>query len=158
MNTHMASRFSRWTRKAEAGYTVVVQGVYYTVLLFIMFGLIYDIGNAGYVATIANNAARLAAQDAAKNIDYDAFLIDQEIRLSADAVTRAQDLVNGIAGGAVHVDSVTISHLATRDVIMVHARAIARMPVLGSLFGVTSVAIPVDAYAEPAYGISEEGQ
>ena len=36
--------------------------------------------------------------------------------------------------------------------------AIAALPVLGSLFGLNSVTIPVEAYAEPAYGLSQEGQ
>jgi hypothetical protein len=158
MNTHLQNCLTTLRRKAESGYTVLVQGIYYSVLLFVFLGLIYDIGNAGYVATIANNAARLAAQDAAKNIDMDAFLNEQEIRLSPDALERAQTLVNGMAGGGVHINSVSISQLAARDVIVVNASAVARMPILGSLFGLGSVNVPVAAYAEPAYGISQEGQ
>ena len=149
---------TRWTVKVESGFTVAVQAVYYTVILFVFFALIFDFGNAGYVATVANNAARLAAQDAAKNIDQNAFLNSQEIRLAPNALARAQDLVNNATGGIVHVTSVSISHLVLRDVIEVKASAVAQMPVLGSLFGIGSVTFPVQAYGEPAYGIDEEGQ
>jgi hypothetical protein len=148
----------RYGRKAESGYTVTVQAIYYTVLLFMFFALIYDFGNAGYVATTATNAARLAAQDAAKNIDRDAFINNQEVRLSADALTRAQELVGDSTNGQVSVTSVTINHLSTRDVIGVYASATAAMPVLGSLFGIGSVTFPIQAFAEPAYGIDQEGQ
>jgi hypothetical protein len=153
-----SKQMDRRLNKVEAGYTVTIQAVYYTVLLFVFFALIYDIGNAGFVATIANNAARLAAQDAAKNIDPQAFIDNQEIRLSADALTRAQDMVDGITNGKLTLSSVAIRRQSTRDVIEVRGDAVADMPVLGSLFGLQSVTIPVEAYAEPAYGISEEGQ
>lgn len=145
-------------KKAESGYTVTVQAIYYTVLLFIFFALIFDFGNAGYVATVATNAARLAAQDAAKNVDQEAFINYQEVRLSADALARAQELVGDSTKGQVIVNSVAINHLSTRDVIAVYASATAAMPVLGSLFGIGSITFPVQAFAEPAYGIDQEGQ
>jgi hypothetical protein len=156
---------NRWRRtikhcgkRAESGYTVAVQAIYYTVLLFIFFALIFDFGNAGYVATVATNAARLAAQDAAKNVDQEAFINNQEVRLSADALARAQELVSDSTKGQVKVNSVAINHLSTRDVIAVYASATAAMPVLGSLFGIGSITFPVQAFAEPAYGINQEGQ
>ena len=145
-------------KRAESGYTVTVQAIYYTVLLFIFFALIFDFGNAGYVATVATNAARLAAQDAAKNVDQEAFINNQEVRLSADALARAQELVSDSTNGQVSVTSVAINHLSTRDVIAVYASATAAMPVLGSLFGIGSISFPVQAFAEPAYGIDQEGQ
>jgi hypothetical protein len=142
----------------ESGYTVTVQAIYYTMLLFMFFALIFDFGNAGYVATVATNSARLAAQDAAKNVDQEAFINDQEIRLSPDALTRAQELVSSATKGQVTVTEVTINHLATRDVIAVYASATAQMPVLGSLFGLGAITFPIQAFAEPAYGIDQEGQ
>ena len=147
-------------KKAESGYTVTVQAIYYTVLLFMFFALIFDFGNAGYVATVATNAARLAAQDAAKNIDADAFINNQEVRLSADALERAQELVNDATDGRVKVTEVTKNYIEARgvDVIAVYASATAAMPVLGSLFGIGSITFPVQAFAEPAYGINQEGQ
>jgi hypothetical protein len=150
--------WSKGRYRLESGYTVTIQAVYYTVLLFIFFALIFDMGNVGFVFTIASNSARMAAQDAAKNIDLDAFINSQEIRLRPDALDRAQQMVNGMTGGKVSVTELTINHLQTRDVITVKVSAVADMPVLGSLFGLHSVTIPLDAYAEPAYGISAEGQ
>jgi hypothetical protein len=147
-----------YVKMVESGYTVTVQAIYYTMLLFMFFALIFDFGNAGYVATVATNSARLAAQDAAKNVDQEAFINDQEIRLSPDALTRAQELVSSATKGQVTVTEVTINHLATRDVIAVYASATAQMPVLGSLFGLGAITFPIQAFAEPAYGIDQEGQ
>ncbi len=147
-----------WRVAIESGYTVTVQAIYYTVMLFMFFALIYDFGGAGYVATVGNEAARLAAQDAAKHIDQQAFLNTQEVRLSNDALQRAQQLVNSATAGNVQITSITINHLATRDVIAVYGTAKANMPVLGSLFGMPPIYFPIAAFAEPAYGINQEGQ
>jgi hypothetical protein len=148
----------RWRVKAEAGFTVSIQIIYYTVILFVFFALIYDFGNAGYVATIATNSARLAAQDAAKNIDPDAFINNQEVRLGPDALVQAQTMVADATGGRVKVTDIAVNRLDARDVIAVYASATAEMPVLGSLFGIGSITFPVQAFAEPAYGINQEGQ
>jgi hypothetical protein len=157
MKTTSCASARPW-RRAESGYTVTVQAVYYISLLFLFFALIYDFGNAGYIYTITSNAARLAAQDAAKNIDEEAFFNDQEIRLNEDALTRAQAVADGITGGRMTVNTVEISRLAERDVIVVRGQAVVDLPVLGAVLGLTSVTIGVDGYAEPAYGINEEGQ
>ena len=76
-------------RLEESGYTVTVQAIYYVFVLYLFFALIYDFGQAGYVFTVASNAARMAAQDAAKNIDEDIFVIDQEVRF----VSRPKQIV-----------------------------------------------------------------
>ena len=149
---------SQLRRKAESGFDVTIQAIYYILLLFIFFALIFDFGSAGFAATSGNEAMRMAAQDAAKNIDEMAFLNDQEVRLNNDALDRAQDLVTGMTDGNVTVTSVSISRLNTRDVIVVQGTAAADLPVLGSLFGMAPLSIQVEAYAEPAYGISQEGQ
>ena len=158
MNANPQSSFKLWRRRAESGFDISIQAIYYVSSLFLFFALIYDIGGAGYLYTVASNVTRLAAQDAAKNLDVDAFLNNQEVRLSADALIRAQDLVTGMTEGQVSVTSVSISRQQERDVIMVRAAVTARMPVLGSVFGMHSLVIPVEGYAEPAYGIDEEGQ
>ncbi len=158
MNGNKTSFTAALKRMAESGYTVAFQSIYYTILLFIFFALIFDFGNVGYAYTVTSNAARLAAQDAAKNIDPEAFINDQEIRLGANAIERAQELVSGMTDGKLQVTELTISRLDRRDVIIVRAMSYASLPVLSSLFGMQPVPIPVSAYAEPAYGISEEGQ
>lgn len=158
MNRPDTDRLRRWKRIAETGYTVAFQSIYYTMLIFVFFALIYDFGNVGYVYTITSNAARAAAQDAAKNVDTDWFKSTQQIRLRPDALTRAQTIVSDFADGKIVVTALEISHLNTRDVIMLSAQAKANLPILSTLFGMGPVSIPVHAYAEPAYGINEEGQ
>ncbi len=145
-------------RKAESGFTVTIQALYYTIILFMFFALIYDFGNVGYVQSIGGNAVRVAAQDAAKDIDPLVFLETQEIRLAGGATGRAQTVVNGLTGNRVRIDSVSVNSLQTRDVIIVRATATANLPVIGSLFGFSTIDIPLEAYAEPAFGIEEEGQ
>lgn len=145
-------------RQAESGFTITIQAIYYVFLLFFFFALVYDFGNVGYVQSIASNAVRVAAQDAAKEIDVQFFLDTQEVRLSNDALSRAQAVVNGMTGGKVIVNSVSVNRLQFRDVIVVQATATAQMPVIGSVFGINAVTMPVEAFAEPAFGISFEGQ
>ncbi len=147
-----------WVRQAESGLSVTIQGIYYILLLFTFFAVVYDIGNAGYVATISTNAVRVAAQDAAKHIDELTFIETQEVRLSPDALGRAQDVVNGLTGGKVAILQVKVTSLQKHDVIMILGHAHAALPVMGAVFGIDDVIIPVEAYAEPAYGISLEGQ
>lgn len=156
--THLNRILRPIFHKAESGFTVTIQALYYVLLLFAFFALIYDFGNVGYVQSIASNAVRVAAQDAAKDIDPLVFLDTQEVRLSSGALGRAQDVVNGMTGGLVHVDSISVNSLEKRDVIVVKGTATADLPVIGSLFGFSTINIPLEAYAEPAYGISEEGQ
>jgi hypothetical protein len=162
MNTSKCPRarttLAEWRRRAESGFNVTIQSIYYVFLLFIFLALVFDFGNVGYVSSIASSAAFVAAQDAAKNIDVDAFIEHQEIRLNANALSRAQDIVSGMTDGHVTVSDVSISHLRTRDVIVVRGTAVAALPLLNTVFNMATVSIPIEAYAEPAYGISEEGQ
>ena len=156
----IANRSRFWVRAsgAEAGYTVIFQATYYTFILFMLMGFIFDFGGVGYAIAIASNATRLAAQDAAKNIDVQQYIDDQEIRLSADAEQVARDMVSGLTSGQVNVTSVAVNKLATRDVIVVQAEATVDLPILGTLFGLGDISIPFEAYAEPAFGVGEEGQ
>jgi hypothetical protein len=158
MNPHTRSILKAWRRSAESGFDISIQTIYYVAALFLFFALIYDIGGAGYVYTVASNAARIAAQDAAKNLDLGAFLDGQEVRLSPDALVRAQELIAGLTEGEATITALSISRQQERDVIIVRASIMARLPVLGSVFGLHAIPISVEGYAEPAYGIDEEGQ
>ena len=143
----------------ERGYTVTFQATYYVFLLFMFVGFIYDLGGLGISVSVASKATRLAAQEAAKKIDYQTFIDTQQIRLNhADAVTAANNTVAGLTAGKVQVTSVTFNGLATRDVVVVHSRATAKLPILGSVFGIAPVTFDVEAYGEPAFGIASEGQ
>lgn len=145
-------------RRAERGYTVSFQATYYVFLLFMFAGFIFDFGGLGLAVSVAGNASRLAAQDAAKNIDLQTYFDTQEVRLNGDAQAVAQSLVSDMTGGRVQVTSVSVNHLATRDVIVVRAATRAAMPILGSVFGFAPVNVAVEAQAEPAFGIAAEGQ
>jgi hypothetical protein len=149
-----------WLRErgVESGYTIIFQATYYTFILFMLMGFIFDFGGVGYAIAIANNATRLAAQDAAKNIDVQRYIDDQEIRLNGDAEQVARDMVSGLTGGQVQVTGVSVNKMTTRDVITVQAQATVGLPILGTLFGLGDITIPVEAYAEPAFGVGEEGQ
>ena len=153
-----SSNLRKWRIRAESGLVVTIQAIYYVLLLFAMFALVYDFGAVSYAASIAANSVRVAAQDAAKNIDEEAFINYQTIRLSNDALARAQDVVDGMSGGNVHVTSISITSLKRHEVITIQAQATVELKVLGSLIGLNQATVPVEAYAEPAYGISEEGQ
>ncbi len=158
MNRHFNGFLRKNWRRSESGYTVTFQAVYYTVMLFMFFALIYDFGNVGYAFSVTSNVARLAAQDAAKDIDTSTFINDQQIRLKSDALARAQNYVDGMTNGRMKITSLTINHLNTRDVLVLQAYTTADVPVLHSLFGLAPVTLWISAYAEPAYGISREGQ
>ena len=145
-------------RKAESGFTVTIQGIFYIFLLFMFLAFVFDFGNVGYLVSIATTSMRVAAQDSAKNIDMETFIDTQEIRLAPDALAQAQQEVSDMAGGAVNVTQVAVNHQVTYDVIVVRGNVNCPLPLLGSVFGLQSVIVPVEAYAEPAYGISEEGQ
>lgn len=144
--------------KAESGFTVTIQAVFYIFLLFIFLAFVFDFGLVGNLYSIATASMKVAAQDAAKNIDTTDFANTQEIRLSADALAVAQQEVSDMSGGKVQVLSLRISHLDTRDVIVITGHVDCPLPLLRSLFGLQMLIVPVQAYAEPAYGIDQEGQ
>lgn len=145
-------------KKLEAGYTITFQAIIYVFLLFAFLSFVYDFGYAGYMTSIATAAMRAAAQDAAKNIDVDLFADQQEIRLADDALDRARQVASDTSGGKVQVLSAEVSHLDTRDVIVLTGHVDVDLHLLGSIFGLKTIIIPIQAYAEPAYGINQEGQ
>ncbi len=69
-------------RRAEAGFSTLMQGLFYVVLLWMCFGLIYDIGGAVLASTRLRSAASLADQDGAKMVDTTHYQRFQEWRLS----------------------------------------------------------------------------
>ena len=142
----------------ESGYTTIFQATFYTYILFMFLGFVFDFGGVGYGIAIGSNATRLAALDAAKNIDVQHYIDEQGIRLNGNAEQSARDLVNGLTGGKVSVISVSVHDVSAHNVIMVESRATIALPILGSLFGLGPVTIPFMAYAEPAFGIGQEGQ
>ncbi len=158
MFTDVRSKVTAFRLKAESGYTITIQAVFYTFLLFIFLAFVFDFGLVGNLYSIATASMKVAAQDAAKNIDTTVFATTQQIRLSNGALGIAQQEVTNMSGGKVQVLSLYVSHLATRDVIVITGHVDCPLPLLGSLFGLKMIIVPVQAYAEPAYGINQEGQ
>ena len=152
------AELNRLRLKAESGFTVTIQAIFYIFLLFMFLAFVFDFGLVGYMTSNATSAMRVAAQDAAKNIDEETFINTQEIRLAPDALTVAQQEVTNMTGGSVQVTGLRVSPLETYDVIVVEGSVQCPLPLLGSVFGLQAVVVPLQAYAEPAYGINEEGQ
>ena len=152
------AHLNRLWLKAESGYTVTIQAIFYIFLLFMFLAFVFDFGLVGYMTSIATSSMRVAAQDAAKNIDVETFINTQEIRLAPDALAQAQQTVSNMSGGSVQVTQVVVNHQITYDAIVVQGKVNCPLPLLGSVFGLQAVVVPVQAYAEPAYGISQEGQ
>lgn len=158
MITERSIRTNSVRLKVESGYTITIQAIFYIFLLFIFLAFVFDFGLVGYLYSIATASMKVAAQDAAKNIDTTVFVNTQQIRLSDGALGIAQQEVTNMSGGKVQVLSLYVSHLATRDVIVITGHVDCPLPLLGSLFGLKMIIVPVQAYAEPAYGINQEGQ
>ena len=158
MVNDVRSKITGFRHKIESGYTITIQAVFYTFLLFIFLAFVFDFGLVGYLYSIATASMKVAAQDAAKNIDTTYFANTQQIRLTDGALGIAQQEVTNMSGGKVQVLSLYVSHLTTRDVIVITGHVDCPLPLLGSLFGLKMIIVPVQAYAEPAYGISQEGQ
>ena len=156
--TELSRGLNRLRLKAESGFTVTIQAIFYIFLLFMFLAFVFDFGLVGYMTSNATSSMRVAAQDAAKNIDTETFINTQEIRLAPDALTTAQTEVTNMSGGTVNVTNVSVRTLNTYDVIVVQGSVRCPLPLLGSVFGLQAVVVPVQAYAEPAYGISKEGQ
>jgi hypothetical protein len=152
------AELNRLRLKAESGFTVTMQAIFYIFLLFMFVAFVFDFGLVGYMTSIATSSMRVAAQDAAKNIDVETFINTQQIRLAPNALAVAQQEVLNMSGGSVQVTAVVVNHQNTYDAIVVQGNVHCPLPLLGSLFGLQAVVVPVQAYAEPAYGISREGQ
>lgn len=143
--------------RAEGGFSTLIQGLFYVVLLWMCFGLIYDIGGAVLASTRLRSAAFLAAQDGAKMVDTLHYQRFQEWRLSQRAVGRAMQVFDGATQGMNANAYVAVVTQGRRDMVVVTARAPVRMRILGN-FGVPDIELRADAFAELTYGISGEGQ
>ena len=152
-------------KQAESGVTITIQAIYYIFILFLFFALIYDFGHVAYTASAGRSVAQMAANYAAKAVDYSVFLTNQEVRLNEDGARKgAEEYVNVIAPshGAPLIDldpgSPKVVSVGARDLIKVEGTVKARTPFLGYLFGINDITINVEGYAEAAFGVGSEGQ
>jgi hypothetical protein len=156
-------------RRAENGFGVAVQTIWYSILLFGMMGFVYDMGNVVYVQQVAQNSVIIAADELTKDIDRERFIRYQEVSLRNVNVASAQAVVDGLTSrnlgntGRVVVTSAQLDSTTyyPKSVVVVAATATAHLPVLSALTqmpynGPMSVSIVVNASAEPAFGIDGE--
>jgi hypothetical protein len=156
-------------RQAEHGFGMSIQTIWYSLLLFMMLGLVYDMGNVVYVQQVAQNSVIIAANELTKNIDQDRLIRYQEVKLTGVNAGAAQTIVDNLAernfgsNGIVNVTNAYVDDTSyyPRSVVVVQASAIARMPVLSALTqlpynGPLNVTLNVQASAQPAFGIDGE--
>ena len=125
--TQQNSATKHLRHRAEGGFSTLIQGLFYVVLLWMCFGLVYDIGGAVLASTRLRSAAFLAAQDGAKMVDTTHYQRFQEWRLSNRAVTRAMQVFDGATQGMNANAYVAVVTQGPRDMVIVTARAPVRM-------------------------------
>ena len=123
-------------------------------LLIVIIGMAYDLSNVAIAQTMAQNAADLAAQEAAKQIDVPHFLAHQQVILAPDALAVANATAAGMTDGRMIVRSLRLLDGGRR--IYLEGEVRVKMLIL-PLIGISEVRREVRAVAEPAFGIQQEG-
>ncbi len=166
MRNTMKIRLPQLVRQAECGVDTMFAGMWYTVLLFVMFVVLMEFGNTMYTTSSAYNAARAAAQDAAKKVDRDEFLQNQVVVLnSGSAEAIARDTFENIYT-SLPLSLVVIAHPDATNMRYVEVAVEIEFtyPILNSLLGngfgtlVGNSTAKISAFAEPAFGIDDEQQ
>ncbi len=141
-------------RNNEQGQSFVVMLLVILPVLLLILGLAYDLGNVAAGVTIAQNAADLAAQEAGKLVDADYFITWQEVRLRPEAALVAQQVADGMTGGAFAVDWVHVEG----NLVVVEGRVGVRTPFLGAFLGIERVVRPVQGVSEAVHGAEMSGE
>ncbi len=146
-------RVAHWVRRIESGFAVNVQGMFFVVLLWMIFGLVYDVGNLAYQSSVLRSAVFAAAQDGAKFVDPVSFRRDQRLTLQDRYAHRAEQVLREHLAGAPGLSYTIRSSRSARNQVYVHveARITTPMPVLGS-FGLAPVTLEAAATAEAISG------
>ena len=151
--------FQKLVRKCEQGFAVTIQGIWYTYLLFMMLALVYDFGRVVYIRSIGYNAARAAAQEAAKNVDTNVWIRTQEVVLAGSASGAARAKFWEITNGQGTITNVVQRpNGPKRYVIEVDADLHTHLPIMEGVFGMPPITLHIKAFAEPVYGIDAELQ
>ena len=152
--------FQKLVRKCEQGFSVTIQGIWYTYLLFFLLALVYDFGRVVYIHSIGYNAARAAAQEAGKYVDTNTWIKTQQIVLdetASEAAASAKFLDITHNQGAITKVEARPNGLK-RYVIEVDADLHTHLPIMEAVFGMPPITLHIVAFAEPAYGIDAELQ
>jgi uncharacterized membrane protein len=136
----------------ERGQSLVVMLLLLVPVLVLIIGLVHDLGNVAAAQTIAQDAADLAVQDAAKQIDLDHYLATQEILLAPDALAIASWWVDQATGGQMQV----LSLYATESDVVLEGQVTVRTRFLDTI-GIPVIHRRVVAVARPRFGAQGEG-
>jgi hypothetical protein len=137
----------------ERGQSITVMLILLIPLLVLVIGLVYDLGNVAAAQTIAQDAADLAAQDAAKQIDAEHFAATQEVILSPDALWYASFWVDYMTGGAMDVTNL---YTTPDGQVVLEGQVTVRTRLLG-MIGLPAIRRRVVAVARPRFGAQKEG-
>jgi Flp pilus assembly protein TadG len=142
----------RVLRRAESGFGVTAQGIFYMVLLWMLFGFVFDLGNVLYVSARLRSSVFAAAQDAAKRVDPDVFEREQRLALMPDAAAHARNYVVSTAPDFLRaVDAQVVTRANNYVYVQVDASASVPMYVLG-VFNVPPAQLSARARAEAVSG------
>ena len=140
--------------RQERGQSFIVMLVIVLPLLLLVFAVTYDLGNVAVGVTAAQNAADLAAHEAAKMVDVDHFAGGaEEVRLRPEAGTVAQIVADDMTGGAFRVDAVYVEG----QMVIVEGHLTTRTPFLHTFLGedFESITRRVRGAYRAEYGINE---
>ncbi len=136
----------------ERGQSLVVMLLLLVPVLVLVIGLVHDLGNVAAAQTIAQDAADLAVQDAAKQIDLAHYQTTQEILLAPDALTVASWWVDYATSGQMQV----LNLYATEGDIVLEGQVTVRTNFLDAI-GIPVIHRRVVAVARPRFGAQGEG-
>jgi hypothetical protein len=140
--------------RAESGFGVTAQGIFYVLLLWMLFGFVFDLGNVLYVSARLRSSVFAAAQDAAKRVDPDVFEREQRLALLPDSASYARDYVVATAPDYLRaVDAQVVTRANNYVYVQVEASANVPMYVL-SVFNVPPAQLSAQARAEAVSGAS----
>jgi hypothetical protein len=137
----------------ERGQSIVLTLLLLIPILVLVIGLVYDLGNVAAAQTVAQDAADLAAQDAAKQIDVQHFLETQEVILAPDAVWVAAWWVDDMTAGRRQLLQL---YTTAQGQIVLQGEVAVETRFLG-VVGISVVRRQVVAIARPRFGAQNEG-
>jgi len=137
----------------ERGQSIVVMLLLLIPILVLVIGLVYDLGNVAAAQVIAQDAADLAVQDAAKQIDIERFIATQEVVLGPDALYVATWMVSQATRGQMQVLRL---YTTPEGEIVLEGQVSVRTRFL-RVVGFPDIRRRVVAIARPRFGAQREG-
>ena len=170
----MKTRIRALIRQSETGLDVTFTAIGYIILMFIMLTMVHDFGRIAYVSSVSYNAARAAAQEAAKQVDVNAFLSGQEIvfntQVNNAAWQKYDEMTNGVIPPLLPPFQVDTHNIRDgQKMVRIEVHTMVSFSTLNGFLSayhgdsepptiIPPVELTVEAYAEPAFGINKETQ